>query len=86
MILFDAKRIGPTPAKRLQVSENPQNVGLTKSESMPKKAGLLESGLKFFQMKLSTNAGFVGIGIHQAFKLCRIGKRNSHHPARTIRI
>ena len=74
------------PAKRLQVSENPQNVGLTKSESMPKKAGLLGPGLKFFQMKLSTYAGFVGIGIHQSFKLCRIGKRNSHHPARTIRI
>ena len=64
MILFDAKRIGLMPAKQMQVSENPQNVGLTKSEPMPKKAGLFGPGLKFFQMKLSTYAGFVGIGIH----------------------
>ncbi len=49
MILFDAKRIRLVPTKQVQVSENPQNVGLTKSELMPKKAGLLGPAWNFFK-------------------------------------
>jgi len=37
------------PAKRLQVSENPQNVGLTKSELMTKKPDFLGPAWNFFK-------------------------------------